>query len=115
MIKGTLRFASGAGVVRRALVTIWLADGTHLLVDADVALWPGVGAGDLCHGDETLPLDHFQRRPGQTAALVGEPGFSLGRRGFQPGRQTSSDAPSVTTSGAGAQEVQRHWALPTGH
>ena len=39
-IDGTLRFASGAGVLDRALIPVWLPDGSHLLLDLDVTALP---------------------------------------------------------------------------
>ena len=37
VLTGTLSFASGAGLLDRALVPVWLVDGTHLLVDLAAA------------------------------------------------------------------------------
>ncbi len=39
-LSGILRFASGVGVVDRALVPVWLDADTHLLLDLDVGCWP---------------------------------------------------------------------------
>lgn len=39
-LAGTLRFASGAGVLDRALVPVWVDDDTHLLLDLAVSDWP---------------------------------------------------------------------------
>lgn len=39
-VSGTLRFASGAGLLDRALVPVWLDDQHHLLIDLDVTGLP---------------------------------------------------------------------------
>lgn len=36
---GTVRFASGAGIIDRVLLPVWLASGEHLLLDLDPAGW----------------------------------------------------------------------------
>ena len=86
-LDGTIRFASGAGVIDRALVPVWLDSGTHLLIDLAVA---------------DLPVDrsHWRTsamRVSQTHTVavrdvvvagedvVGEPNFYLGRSAFLPG------------------------------
>lgn len=86
-LTGTIRFASGAGVIDRALVPVWLDADTHLLVDL---------------ATDGLPVDrsHWRTsamRVSQTHTVevrevmvprtdvVGPPGFYLGRPGFLPG------------------------------
>lgn len=39
-LTGTLRFASGAGVLDRALVPVWSGEDTHVLLDMPVNTWP---------------------------------------------------------------------------
>jgi hypothetical protein len=86
-LDGTLRFASGAGLIDRALVPAWLDDGTHLLFDLPV---------------DELPVDTSVWRTSAMAASrshelllngvlvaamaqVGGPDFYLSRPGFFPG------------------------------
>ena len=86
-LNGTIRFASGSGVIDRALVPVWLDPETHLLVDLAVDGLPvdrshwNTSAMRVSHSHtvtvEDLVVD--------AADLVGEPGFYLGRPGFLPG------------------------------
>lgn len=86
-LNGTIRFASGAGIIDRALIPVWLDPDTHLLVDLALA---------------DLPVDRSQwvtaaMRASQThtvlvqdvvvpkSDVIGEPGFYLGRPEFLPG------------------------------
>ncbi len=86
-IDGTLRFASGAGLLDRALVPVWLADGRHLLVDLDVTGLP-VDATVWRSGAMQASRTH-ELRVAELAvpagAQVGEPDFYLRRPGFFPG------------------------------
>jgi alkylation response protein AidB-like acyl-CoA dehydrogenase len=87
-LEGTLRFASGAGLLDRALVPVWLDDATSVLLDVPVAGWPvddsawQTGAMRLSHS-HTIHLDHDV--PGDAVTEVGGEGFYLGRPGFFPG------------------------------
>jgi len=87
-LTGTLRFASGAGLLDRALVPVWLDDETSALLDLPVREWPvddsvwQTGAMRLSHS-HTIHLDHDV--PADVAAQVGGEGFYLGRAGFFPG------------------------------
>ena len=87
-LEGTLRFASGAGLLDRALVPVWLDDETSMLVDLPVRDWPvddsawQTSAMRLSHS-HTIPLDHDVT--GDDVVQVGEEGFYLGRPGFFPG------------------------------
>ena len=86
-LDGTIKFASGAGVIDRALVPVWLDPDTHLLIDLAV---------------DGLPVDrrHWHTSAMQvsqthtvlveevlvsTGDVVGEPNFYLRRPGFLPG------------------------------
>ena len=86
-LSGTIRFASGAGVIDRALVPVWPDESTHLLVD-------------LATGE--LPVDRDQWRTAAMqvsqshtvrvddvvvpiADVVGAENFYLGRPAFLPG------------------------------
>lgn len=89
-IEGTLRFASGAGVLDRALVPIWTGEDTQVLLDMPVNAWPvdstqwrtsamavsrshtieldGVGASAQCR----VEVDNwYLRRPGFFPGGVG--------------------------------------------
>lgn len=87
-LTGTLRFASGAGLLDRALVPVWLDEETSVLLDLPVADWPvdasawQTGAMRLSHS-HTIHLD--QAVPTEAATQLGGPGFYLGRAGFFPG------------------------------
>ncbi len=86
-LNGTIRFASGAGILDRALVPVWLDPETHLLVDLAVDRLPvdrshwQTSAMRVSHSHtvtvEDLVVD--------AADVVGEPGFYLGRPEFLPG------------------------------
>jgi hypothetical protein len=87
LVDGTIRFASGAGVVDRALVPAWFDDGHHELVDlataglpVDASVWrTGAMAASRTHELrlESLPIDSHQ--------IVGPVDFYLDRPGFFPG------------------------------
>lgn len=87
-LEGTLRFASGAGLLDRALVPVWLDDETSVLLDVPVRDWPvddsawQTSAMRLSHS-HTIHLDHDVHD--EDAAQVGDAGFYLGRPGFFPG------------------------------
>lgn len=86
-LSGTLRFASGAGIVDRALVPVWPNPHEHLLVDVDVTGWVAdasqwqTRAMQVSRSHTFVLADHQVDRD----AEVGDPGFYLGRRGFFPG------------------------------
>ena len=86
-LNGTIRFASGAGVIDRALVPVWSDPETHLLVDLAVDDLPV----DRSHWT-TAAMRVSQSHTVTVADLVvdatdvvGEPSFYLGRPGFLPG------------------------------
>ncbi|HEY7717318.1 MAG TPA: acyl-CoA dehydrogenase family protein [Pedococcus sp.] len=87
-LEGTLRFASGAGLLDRALLPVWTDDETSVLLDVPVGDWPvddsawQTSAMRLSHS-HTIHLDHDV--PGDTVTQVGGEGFYLGRAGFFPG------------------------------
>jgi hypothetical protein len=86
-IDGTLRFASGAGVLDRALIPVWLPDGSHLLLDLDVTALPvdpTVWRTAAMQASRSYELTVAGVRVGRDA-VVGEPDFYLGRPGFFPG------------------------------
>lgn len=86
-LDGTIRFASGAGVIDRALVPVWLDAGTHLL--ADLAI-DGLAAAEPGWASNAMRASHSHTL---TVAgvevsvddIVGDEGFYLGRPGFFPG------------------------------
>lgn len=86
-LDGTIRFASGAGVIDRALVPVWLDQDTHLLVDLSVDGLPvdrshwHTAAMQVSQTHTVLVDDVLV----PTADVVGEPNFYLGRPGFLPG------------------------------
>lgn len=86
-ISGTLRFASGAGLVDRALVPVWFDEDRHVLVDLDASGLP-VDAS-VWRTAAMTPSRTYEIR---VEALVvpassrrGPEGFYLDRPGFQAG------------------------------
>ena len=86
-LDGTLRFASGAGLLDRALVPVWLDDRTHLLVDLAVDELP-MDASVWCTSAMAASRSYELRLEGVLVAVtaqVGPPNFYLDRPGFFPG------------------------------
>jgi alkylation response protein AidB-like acyl-CoA dehydrogenase len=89
VLDGTLRFASGTGVVGRALVPVWTTDGRHHLLDLDVSGWPvddsawATPAMALSRS-HTVHLDRFFA-PDRDTVAVGPPDFYLTRHSFHLG------------------------------
>lgn len=87
LLHGTLKFASGAGVIDRALVPVWPSPEEHLLLDLDVADRPvdrtawQTRAMTTSHS-HTVELSEV-RVPAD--AVVGATNFYLERPGFFPG------------------------------
>ncbi|WP_374929798.1 hypothetical protein [Kytococcus sedentarius] len=85
-VHGTLRFASGVGVLDRALVTGVDPDGTHRLFELDVSTLVGdpsswAATGMAPSRSWTVEVD----RGASSDAEVGEPGWYLHRPAFLPG------------------------------
>lgn len=86
-LEGTLRFASGAGVIDRALVPVWTGEDTHLLLDLPVARWD-VDASQWATSAMAVSRSHTIRLTGTPApedAAVGGENWYLRRPGFFPG------------------------------
>lgn len=87
VMNGTLRFASGAGVIDRALVPVWVSDDHHLLVDLDTTGLPVDTSGwqteamTVSHTHTVAVHDHHVPR----ATVRGDTDFYLDRPGFFPG------------------------------
>ena len=87
VLSGTIRFASGTGVVDRALVPVWLDADSHLLVDLDVKDLPvddthwATAAMEVSRS-HTVAVTQIRVGPDQ---VIGQPGFYLKRPGFFPG------------------------------
>lgn len=87
VLDGTIRFASGAGVIDRALVPVWLGSDEHLLIDLAVRelpieTGPWVTAAMEVSRSHTIPIDQLSV-PAEDQ--VGPPNFYLARPGFFPG------------------------------
>lgn len=86
-LDGTIRFASGAGVVDRALVPVWVTAEDHLLVDLPVDRLPidtgqwATAAMEVSRSHSVMLEDVVVDRDAQ----VGPPNFYLSRPGFFPG------------------------------
>ena len=87
LLDGTVKFASGAGVIDRALVPVWPTPDEHLLVDLDVRALPvdraawQTRAMTTSHS-HTVALAEVAV---PDSAVVGAPNFYLERSGFFPG------------------------------
>ena len=87
LLEGTLRFASGAGLLDRALVPVWPDPQTHLLVDLDVAGLP-VDSSVWCTGAMAASRTFSVEVAGlvvDRSCVVGAENFYLGRSAFFPG------------------------------
>lgn len=92
ILDGTLRFASGLGVIHRALVPVWTGPDRHLLVDLDLC---SVGSPELMPDTSQWQTAAMEVSRSHTLAisglaveasqLIGPPGFYLDRPGFFPG------------------------------
>lgn len=87
VLDGTLRFASGAGVLDRALVPALVDQRPAALADLDVV---GLDADPGSWQTRAMAVSRsfvvqVHRRPVSRSALVGDPGFYLERPGFFPG------------------------------
>ncbi len=86
VLEGTLRFASGAGVLDRALVPVWLSDRDHVLLDLDVSAWLADDSTWRTRAMELSRSHQYDLAGLRTDALeVGGTGFYLDRPGFFPG------------------------------
>ncbi|WP_168582999.1 PIG-L family deacetylase [Gephyromycinifex aptenodytis] len=86
-IEGTLRFASGAGVLDRALVPVWTGAETHVLLDLAVAAWP-VDTSQWRTSAMAVSRSHTIELEGLHAAesaRIGADNWYLQRPGFFPG------------------------------
>ena len=86
-LQGTIRFASGAGVIDRALVPVWLDADTHLLVDLAVDDLPvdrshWLASAMRVSQTHTVPVADVVVPAGD---VVGGACFYLGRPEFLPG------------------------------
>ena len=86
-LSGTLRFASGSGLLERALVPVWLDEDRHLLLDLDVTGLPVDPT--VWRTSAMAPSRSYERRVDRVVVprttQRGAEGFYLGRPGFQAG------------------------------
>lgn len=86
-ISGTLRFASGSGLLDRSLVPVWLDEHTHVLVDLDVSglvFDPSVWRTAAMTPSRTYET-RVDRLVVPRSAQRGPANFYLSRPGFQAG------------------------------
>lgn len=104
-LTGTVPFASGAGLIGRALVTVTAEDGRSLLVDAPVADWPYDENGwhTTAMADSRSFTVTVQDRQVSTQDQVGPAGFYLDRPAFFPG----GVGVAAVWAGAAAQVADR--------
>lgn len=85
-VTGRLRFASGAGIVDRALVPVWVDSAHHVLLDFDVRDWP---FDESSWRTRAMALSRSHEVTFAEASLtgcgVGDTDFYLTRPGFFPG------------------------------
>lgn len=87
VVHGTLRFASGSGLLDRSLVPVWLDEHRHVLLDLDVTglpVDPTVWRTAAMTPSRTYEIRVDQLRVPRSAQR-GPEGFYLGRPGFQAG------------------------------
>jgi hypothetical protein len=85
-LHGELRFASGAGLVDRALVPAWTAEDRHWLFDVPAGfLRADPGSWRTPAMEASLSLSGSVDAVVGDDAVVGPPGFYLDRPGFVPG------------------------------
>ncbi|MGM7668600.1 hypothetical protein [Microbacterium sp. A93] len=96
-VRGTLLFASGAGVLDRALVTVWPDEDLHVLLDASVVDWDFDTDAWRTRAME-YSRSHRAHLDGPiTARRVGADNFYLDRPAFFPG---GAGVAAVWTGGA---------------
>lgn len=111
LLSGSMPFASGCGVIDRALVTVVTAGeaAQQLLLDVPVDGWDydrGSWQSDAMSVSRSFTLQ-LEAEPVQAGAVVGEPGFYLNRPAFLPG---GIGVAAVWTGGAHAVlDVLLHW------
>lgn len=96
-VRGTLLFASGAGVLDRALVTVWPDEDTHVLLDAAVADWDFETGAWRTRAMEHSRSHRVSLDGPVTARRIGADDFYLDRPGFFPG---GAGVAAVWTGGA---------------
>lgn len=84
-LSGKLVFASGAGVLDRALVTAWPDDDTHVLLDAHVEDWPFDSTDWRSRAMEYSRTHRVDLDGRVDARRIGPDSFYLDRWGFFPG------------------------------
>lgn len=85
-LTGTLRFASGVGLIDRALVPVWLDEQRHQLLDLDVGDWAGDPDSWRTRAMvDSLSLTVAVDATAPRSAAVADTGFYLDRPGFFPG------------------------------
>ncbi len=87
VLNGVLKFASGAGIVDRALVPVWVDDEHHLLVDLEVG---GLPVDDSGWQTSAMTVSHTHAVPVagirvSQEDVVGGENYYLERPGFFPG------------------------------
>ncbi|MDQ6686379.1 MAG: hypothetical protein M3Z50_02000 [Actinomycetota bacterium] len=112
LLDGTLRFASGAGLLDRALIPAWVDPDHQVLLDVPVRDWPFVDdwrtrAMEL---SRSFSATLFQQR--STGRQIGEVDFYLDRRGFFLG---GIGVAAVWAGGAGRVRDLLLRALPGEH
>lgn len=87
VLDGVVRFASGAGVIDRALIPVWLSADEHLLLDLAVDRLP-VETGQWATAAMEVSRSHtvaVRDLAVEPETQVGPPDFYLSRPGFFPG------------------------------
>ena len=132
-IDGTLRFASGAGVLDRALIPVWLPDGSHLLLDLDVTALPvdptvwrtaamqaslvvASSPSPMSESGETLwwaNRTSILGDPASSQAVSGSPHAGPGRRAGPPTCCAPGIRAQPMRSSCGSAGYVRSWSRPS--
>lgn len=84
-LEGRLLFASGAGILDRAILTAWPDEDTHVLLDTEVRDWPFDTTDWRTRAMENSRSHRVELDQEVAARQVGEENFYLDRWGFFPG------------------------------
>ncbi|MDQ6933744.1 MAG: acyl-CoA dehydrogenase [Actinomycetota bacterium] len=112
LLDGTLRFASGAGLLDRALIPVWVDPEHQVLLDVPVQDWPFVDDWRTRAMELSRSFSATLSQQRSCGRQIGEVDFYLDRRGFFLG---GIGVAAVWTGGAGRVRDLVLRALPGEH
>lgn len=112
VLDGTLHFASGAGLLDRALIPVWVDPEHQVLLDVPVRGWPFVDDWRTRAMELSRSFSATLSRQRSCGRPIGEVGFYLDRRGFFLG---GIGVAAVWAGGAGRVRDLLLRALPGEH